>query len=123
MPGDGGRPNGGFVAAGSGEARDGSGSYAERIVRYGDQSPEAMRDKAHLVLDVMQERMAPLGKSWSDVTATQVYTVFDIHSYLADEFVRRGATAGGLILHFARPPVHGLDVDGDVRCVSRELVI
>ena len=43
--------------------------------------------KAHLVLDVMAERMAPLGKGWADVTATQVYTVFDIHSYLADEFV------------------------------------
>src|SRR5437660_12288808 len=96
VPGDG----GGFVAAGSGEAREGSGSYAERIVRFGDQSPAGMRDKAHLVLDVMEERMAPLGKAWPDVTATQVYTVFDIHFYLADEFVRRGATAGGLIWHF-----------------------
>ena len=67
--------------------------------------------------------MAPLGKSWSDVTATQVYTVFDIHSYLADEFVRRGATAGGLIWHFARPPVQGLDFEVDVRGVSHELVI
>ena len=114
---------GGFVAAGSGEAREGPGSYAERIVRYGDQSPSAMRDKAHLVLDVMLERMAPLGKGWADVTATQVYTVFDVHSYLADEFVRRGAMAGGLTWHFARPPVQGLDFEVDVRGVSRELVI
>src|SRR6266571_8779883 len=31
-----------FVAAGSGEAADGPGSYAERIVRLGDQSAEGM---------------------------------------------------------------------------------
>jgi hypothetical protein len=119
MPGDG----GGFVAAGSGEAREGPGSYPERIVRYGDQSPAGMREKAHLVLDIMEERMAPLGKGWADVTATQVYTVFDIHSYLGDEFVRRGAMSGGLTWHFARPPVQGLDFEVDVRGVDREIVI
>jgi hypothetical protein len=114
---------GGFVAAGSGEAREGARSYAERIVRFGDQSPAGMREKAHLVLDVMEERMRPLGKGWADVTATQVYTVFAIHSFLGDEFVRRGAMAGGLTWHFARPPVEGLDFEVDVRGVDRELVI
>jgi len=67
--------------------------------------------------------MAPLGKGWADVTATQVYTVFDIHSFLGDEFVRRGAMTGGLTWHFARPPVQGLDFEVDVRGVTRELVI
>jgi hypothetical protein len=119
VPGDG----GGFVAAGSGEAREGTGSYAERIVRFGDQSPAGMRDKARCVLEVMEQRMAALGRGWSDVTATQVYTVFDVHSYLADEFVRRGAMAGGLTWHFTRPPVQGLDFEVDVRGVTRELVI
>jgi hypothetical protein len=119
VPGD----EGGFVAAGSGEAREGPGSYAERIVRLDDHSPEGMREKARCVLPIIEERMAPLGFGWSDVTATQVYTVYDIHSYLADEFVRRGATAGGLSWHFARPPVQGLDFEVDTRSVSRELVI
>jgi hypothetical protein len=119
VPGEG----GGFVAAGSGEAREGPGGYAERIVRFGDQSPAGMRDKARHVLKVMEERMAALGKGWADVTATQVYTVFDIHSYLADEFVRRGTMAGGLTWHFTRPPVQGLDFEVDVRGVTRELVI
>ena len=112
-----------FAAAGSGEARDGGSSYAERIVRLGDQSPAGMRDKAHLVLDVMEERMRPLGFGWAEVTGTQVYTVFDIHSYIGDEFVRRGAMAAGLTWHFARPPVEGLDFEVDVRGVATELVI
>jgi hypothetical protein len=114
---------GGFVCAGSGEAREGGASYAERIVRLGDQSPDAMRDKAHFVFGEMERRMAALGAGWSDVTATQIYTVFDVHSYMADEIIRRGATAGGLTWHFARPPVQGLDFEADVRGVTRELVI
>src|SRR3954451_308498 len=112
-----------FVAAGSGEASDGPGSYAERIVRLGDQSPDGMRDKARCVLGAMEQRMGALGFGWADVTATQVYTIFDIHSFLGDEFVRRGAMAPGLVWHFARPPVQGLDFEVDVRGVGRELVI
>jgi hypothetical protein len=112
-----------FVAAGSGEATDGAGSYAERIIRLGDQSPEGMRDKARCVLAAMEQRMGALGFGWSDVTATQLYTVFDIHAHFAAEYVRRGATAGGLTWHYARPPVQGLDYEVDVRGVARELVI
>jgi hypothetical protein len=55
-------------------------------------APEAMREKARLVLGAMEQRMAALGFGWADVTATQVYTVFDIHPLLADEIIRRGAT-------------------------------
>jgi len=112
-----------FVAAGSGEAREGGPSYDGRIIRRGDQSPEAMREKACFVLAVMEQRMAALGFGWADVTATQAYTVFDIHPLLADEFVRRGAIPSGLTWHFARPPVQGLDFEMDVRCVAHELVI
>ena len=53
----------------------------------------------------------------------QVYTIFEIHPLLADEFVRRGAMSGGLAWHFARPPVQGLDFEVDVRGVAHELVI
>jgi hypothetical protein len=67
--------------------------------------------------------MAALGRSWTDVTATQLYTVFDIYPALAEEFVQRGATAPGLTWHYARPPVLGLDVEVDVRGVSRETVL
>ena len=112
-----------FVAAGSGEAREGGLTYEGRIIRRGDQSPEAMREKARFVLGAMELCMAALGFGWADVTATQVYTIFDIYPLLADEFVRRRAIAGGLTWHFARPPVQGLDFEVDVRGVAHELVI
>ena len=94
--------------------------YRERIVRYGDTSPDAMRDKAVFVLGRMEERMAVLGKTWADTTATQVYAVHDLHSYLADEIVQRGAAQHGLIWHFARPPVEGLEYEMDCRSVPVE---
>jgi len=53
-----------------------------------------MREKASFVLGAMEQRMAALGFGWADVTATQVYTIFEIHPLLADEFVRRGARPG-----------------------------
>src|SRR6185295_2190072 len=66
---------GAAVAAGSGEAREGGPSYEGRIIRRGDQSPEAMREKARFVLGAMEQRMAALAFGWADVTATQVYTI------------------------------------------------
>ncbi|HJU17576.1 MAG TPA: hypothetical protein VJ770_14055 [Stellaceae bacterium] len=115
--------DGGFVAAGSGEAREGPGGYGERIVRLGDVSAAGMRDKTRCVLEVMEGRLGGLGFGWGDVTATQLYTVYDPHPLLADEIVRRGAMPAGLTWHYARPPVQGLEVEIDLRGVAREFVI
>ena len=112
--------SGSFVIAGSGEAGDGPAPYRERTVRYGETGPDAMREKALFVLGRMEERMAALGKSWSDTTATQVYTVYDLHPFLGDEIVRRRAAQHGLIWHFARPPVEGLEYEMDCRSVPVE---
>ena len=112
--------SGSFVIAGSGEASDGPTPYSERTIRYGETTPDAMRDKAVFVLGRMEERMAALGKTWADTTATQLYTVHDVHAHLADEIVQRGAAHHGLVWHYARPPVEGLEYEVDVRSVPVE---
>jgi hypothetical protein len=112
-----------FVNAGSGEAMEGHASYRERIVRRGDTSPDAMREKARHVLGEMERRMTLLGFSWADTTATQVYTVHDLYPFLADEIVRRGAARSGLTWHFCRPPVVDLEYEMDCRGVRIERVI
>jgi hypothetical protein len=109
-----------FVVAGSGEAQEGAARYSERTVRFGETTPDAMRDKAAYVLGEMERRMALLGFSWADATAAQVYTVHDIHPFLGDEIVRRGAARGGLTWHYCRPPVHGLEYEMDCRGVADE---
>ena len=112
-----------FHIAGSGEAPEGKGGYQEHIIRRGDTSPGGLREKARFVLGEMERRMGALGVGWAEATATQLYTIHDVHPILADEIVRRGATPGGLTWHFARPPVVGLDFEMDVRGVTREVVL
>jgi hypothetical protein len=112
-----------FVVAGSGEAPEGRGSYAAHIVRRGETGPEAMREKARFVLAEMERRLGVLGFTWTDTTATQVYTVHDLYPFLADEIVCRGAARAGLTWHFCRPPVRELEFEMDCRGVATEQVI
>jgi hypothetical protein len=112
--------SGSFAISGSGEAEEGHASYRERTVRFGDTSPAGLREKAIFVLNRMEQRMAALGFTWSETTAAQVYTVFDLHPFLRDEIARRGAIRHGLTWHLARPPVHGLDYEMDCRSVPVE---
>lgn len=112
-----------FANAGSGESMEGNATYRERTVAYGDTSPAGMLAKARHVLGTMEARMAALGFTWADTTASQVYTVYDLHPFLADEIVRRGAARHGLTWHYCRPPVIGLDYEMDCRAVTVERVL
>ena len=111
-----------FVIAGSAEVREGAEPYEERFIRRGDTSAAALREKARQVLANMETRMAALGAAWRDATATHVYTVHDLHPFLADEIVARGTAASGLTWVYARPPVIGLDFEMDVRGVQAEYI-
>jgi hypothetical protein len=112
-----------FVIAGGAEAQEGSGPYAERIVRYRDLSPGGMRDKVRFTTGAMEQRLAAFGFGWKDTTGVQAYSIRDFHPMLADELVRRGATRSGLTWHYARPPVIDLEYEMDCRRVLREVVI
>jgi hypothetical protein len=112
-----------FVVAGSGESPEGKGDYRDNLVARGDVSPAGLRTKARWVLGEMERRMATLGFGWADASVTQVYTVHDLHPFLADELVRRGAMRGGLTWHYNRPPVQELEYEMDCRGVSVERVI
>ncbi len=112
-----------FVLSGGGDARPGTGPYAERIIRYGETSVEAMREKGHFVLDLMQARLEALGFRWADATAVQAYAVEDLQAVMAEEIAPRGAARSGLVWHFARPPVEGLAFEMDVRGMPVERVL
>lgn len=112
-----------FVNSGGAEARPGSEPYRERTIRHGETGAEAMTEKARFVIAEQERRMGLLGFRWHDTTATQVYTVYDIHPFFADELVRRGAAQLGLTLHYHRPPLRDLDYEMDCRRVLTERVI
>jgi len=109
-----------FVIAGSGEAREGGATYRERTVRYGETGDDAMREKALFVLGEMERRLGLIGCTWWHTSATQVYTVHDLHPFFGEEIVRRGAAHAGLTWHYCRPPVQGLEYEMDCRGVAVE---
>jgi hypothetical protein len=111
-----------FVIAGSGEAPEGAGSYFERTIRRGETSPDAMREKARFVLGEMERRMGLLGFDWSRTTSVQAYSVHDIHPFMEEEIVMRGAARAGLTWHYCRPPVVDLEYEMDCRGVTSERV-
>ncbi|WP_337877026.1 hypothetical protein [Elioraea sp.] len=113
----------GFVIAGGGEAAEGEGPYRDRTVRPGETHPEALAEKVAFVLGAMEQRMAALGLSWADAVHAQVYTVFDIGHLLGPCFGPRGALGPGVVWHYARPPVVGLDFEMDVLGPARMLVL
>ncbi|MBT3700320.1 MAG: hypothetical protein HOE62_11560 [Alphaproteobacteria bacterium] len=112
-----------FVIAGSAESPEGNKNYKDETVRYGEQTPDAMREKAQFVLAEMERRMTALGFGWAQTSAAQIYSVYDFHSFFEQELVERGAANGGVTWHYCRPPLDVLDYEMDVRGIAAEYVV
>ena len=112
-----------FIVAGSGEAPEGKGNYRDHIICPGDRSTKGLRTKARWVLGELERRMAALGFGWANATGMHLYTVHDVHAFLAEEIISRTTPRSGLTWHFARPPVCELDYEMDVRSVICERII
>ena len=113
-----------FVVAGAGEMRDRA-QGSDGIVRRGETSPDAMREKARFVMDVMQERLRALGGVWGRVTAIEIYTALPVEGFLVEDLLRPAGPAAihGVRLFPSRPPIEGLEFEMDLRGVARELVL
>ena len=113
-----------FIVAGAGEMRE-RGVGVQGIVRHGETSAEAMREKAAHVMRIMQTRLQGLGAAWPDVTAIDVYTAQPIEAFLTNTVL---GPAGAAAIHGvrwfpSRPPVVGLEYEMDLRGVVRELLV
>ena len=113
-----------FVVAGAGEVRE-RGRGAEGIVRNGETSPAAMREKARFVLNIMQERMRGLGGTWNRITVIDVYAQQPIHGIVEEEILKAAGPAAVHGVHWypSLPPIQGLEFEMDMRSVNRELVL
>jgi len=117
-----GAADGGFVVSGGGEWPDGSRDPMD-VVRRNDLSPDGLRDKIRCVMGIMEDRLLGLGASWDKATFLQVYTVHDIHPFLAGEVIGRSGGQHGFVWHFSRPPIVTIEYEMDVRGVAQELVL
>ena len=113
-----------FVVAGAGEMGDRA-RGADGIVRHGETSTDAMREKARFVMGIMGDRMKALGAAWSRVTTIDVYTAHPIHGFLVDEILHPAGAAAihGVRWFPSRPPIEGLEFEVDMRGLRREVVL
>lgn len=113
-----------FVVAGGAELREGS-LDEDLIVRRGETTPDAMRDKAAFVAALMGSRLDGLGANWDLVTTIDVYTVHMVEGLLEDAVLESVGTANrhGVSWTRARPPVRGLDYEMDVRGIRCEITV
>jgi len=122
VPGAAPRPT--FIVAGAGETLE-RGVGVEGIVRHGETSADAMREKAVHVMRTMEARLRGLGVGWADVTAIDIYTAQPVESFVADTVLRPAGAAAihGVRWFPSRPPVIGLEYEMDLRGVARELLL
>jgi hypothetical protein len=106
-----------FVVAGSGEWPEGS-RFPDDVVALGDISPAGMKRKSRWVLDMMESRMKALGVGWKDATATQLYTVHDVHELMPK--IQKRIHPCTLTRHYCRPPIVEIEFEMDLRGVSAE---
>ena len=111
-----------FVASGAGEiTRSAQGEPV--VIRPGETSGEAIKEKNEGVMKILSGRLEALEKEWSQVTAATIYTVHDIHSFLEDGILSKMGTASlrGVQWQYARPPVVDIDYEVDFRGLGREI--
>jgi hypothetical protein len=113
-----------FVAAGAGELNSPQ-LVSEAIIRRGERSTDAMREKAAYVMNVMEKRMKGLGGSWDVVSTTDVYTVHPVIDLLEEVVFPKMTTAAihGVQWFHARPPIVEIEFEMDLRGVRKEIVI
>ena len=113
-----------FVVAGAGELPEGS-LDPHDVVRRGETSVNALREKTQFVMSLMAARLQGLGVSWETVTAVGIYTIHPICGMLADAIIRPiGASAmHGVTWHYSRPPIVSIEYEMDLRGCEREIVL
>jgi hypothetical protein len=113
-----------FVVAGAGELPEGS-LDPHDVVRKGETTTEALREKARFVMSLMDGRLRGLGARWADVTQTNLYTVHPVCPWLSSEVLTKMGPAQlqGVNWYLARPPIVSIEFEMDLRGVSHETMI
>ncbi len=114
-----------FIIAGAGDLKDQTDLSPDAIVRPAETSEDALREKATVVMAVMQERLSGLQVNWALATCVDVYTTQVRFSYLSDIVLMPIGKASwhGINWHYGVPPIRGLDFEMDVRGVRKEVWI
>ncbi|MEZ5354537.1 MAG: hypothetical protein R2762_18045 [Bryobacteraceae bacterium] len=113
-----------FVVAGGGELPEGS-LDPHDVVRRGETSADAIREKTRFVMELMSGRLEGLGVAWDNATVVSVYTVHPVCQGLVSDILEPAGMAQlhGMTWHYARPPIVSIEYEMNVRGCRRELVL
>jgi hypothetical protein len=113
-----------FVLSGAAEMRSGADGKRE-LVAPGDTSADGIRRKLQCVIEALTGHLRELRVGWDLATTVNLYTVHEVHHTLAPMLLPAlgGAARLGVIWHYARPPVTGLEVEIDAHAVRHELIL
>jgi hypothetical protein len=96
-----------------------------KIVAAGDVSHAGMTQRLQHCVDVISERLSQLELEWSDATHIDLCYARDIGNLMETVVVPglKGASAHGVRVHHARPPIVGAEVELECRGVRREITL
>jgi hypothetical protein len=115
-----------FVVSGAPELIPGEGFSGFSILRRGETSEEALRDKTRCVVSNVRRVIDALGASWDAACSVHLYSRWPLERELRRAIGAEpgGVTpAHGIICHDTNPPVFGLELEVDVRRYRRELML
>lgn len=113
-----------WIVAGAGELIEGT-LVDEGILRRGETSPDAILEKARYVVQVMCERLAGLGGSWSEVSRVSAYTIHSLDRVLAGLLLAEmpAVARSGVRWLYSRPPVIDIEFEMDLQGVVTEWLV
>ena len=113
-----------FVVAGAGELVEGT-LVNNGILRRGETSPDALREKAAYVSKVMTERLHGLGADWPEVTGVTAYTIHPLQPLLESVLWNSMPVlhTRGINWQYTRPPVVDIEFEMDLRGVPTQWVL
>ena len=113
-----------LVVAGAGELASRE-LVSDGILRRGEITSDAMREKAMYVMGVMDKRLMGLGGTWDMVRAVDIYTAHAIDGVVKDVILPRlgSAICYGVQWFLTRPPIVEIEFEMDLRGVRQELVV
>lgn len=112
-----------FVVSGVPEVADDAAGL-EDVVRFGETSADALREKLQFVTKLLQGRFAAFDVEWADDASVHLYSAHDTGAPLLEILDQMGIhPTFGLTWHESAPPVEGLELEIDVRRYDVETII
>jgi hypothetical protein len=113
-----------FVVSGVADMPRG-GRYPEDVIRRGESTSDALREKALGIIEQVNECVRELGVEWDSSASVHLYSLHDVAYTVVTELLPKVGVrpSHGVIWHDTAPPTVELELELDVRAYDREVFV